>query len=135
MRRTTAALALALIVLGCGSPNPLSDRVELLTGIQSCYAGGQSPTDGGLLVPDPEYGTRFDGRGPVMWPVGYTGRRLSTGEIQVLNTSGDVIAATGRQYRFSPVPPQGGDADQVMGRVGAVPVCDSYPWDFEEAGE
>jgi hypothetical protein len=132
MRGSTGTFALALFLLGCGSPNPLSDQVELLTGIEACYAGGQSPTNGGLLLPDPKYGTRFDGQGPVMWPVGYTGRRLSNGDVEVLNTTGGVVATTGKRYRFSNVPEHGGEAGRVMAEVGAVPVCDSYPWDFEE---
>jgi hypothetical protein len=133
MRSTATSLVIALVVLGCDSTYPASEQVGLLTGVQSCYAGGQSPTNGGLLVPDPQFGTRFDGQGPVMWPVGYTARRLRTGEIAVLNTSGGLVATTGKRYRYSPVPEQPGEAGRVMARVGAIPVCDSYPWDLEEA--
>jgi len=127
MRPVTATLALTLFVLGC-SPSKgqgvEGEPVEILTGVEACYAGGQSPNDHGLLVPDPEFGTRFDGRGPVMWPVGYTGIRLAEGHVAVLNAQGGVVATTGKTYSFSPVPGQPGAA------LGAVPVCDSYPWDF-----
>lgn len=128
MRRTTAALALGLCLLGCG---PAGDQVPLLTGIEACWAGGQSPSYAGVLVPDPEYGTRIDGR-PVMWTVGYTGRRLPTGEIAVLNTSGEVIATTGKAYAISPVPPQRDEARSLLQRLNAIPAPDCYPWDFVE---
>jgi hypothetical protein len=36
---------------------------------------------------------------PVMWPGGYTGRRVGV-EVQVLNEAGDVVATTGRRYRI-----------------------------------
>jgi hypothetical protein len=141
MRRVTT-LALALVLLGCGSrvgANAESEAasaalagepVALLTGVEACYAGGQSPNDGGLLVPDPDFGTRFDGRGPVMWPVGYTGVRLAGGQVAVLSGQGGLVATTGKEYNFSPVPQQAGEAGEVIARVGAVPVCDGYPWDF-----
>jgi hypothetical protein len=128
MRRLIATLALAMSILGCGSG--ASDEVGLLTGVQACYAGGQSPGDEALLVPDADFGTRFEGRGPVMWPEGYTGSRLDGGQVAVLNTAGGLVATTGKRYSFSPVPPQAGEAGEVIARVGAVPVCDGYPWDF-----
>jgi len=133
MRSIAKAFVIALLALGCESSYPASEQVELLTGVEACYAGGQSPINSGLLIPDPQYGTRFDGQGPVMWPVGYTARRLRTGEIAVLNTSGRVVATTGKRYRYSDVPEHPGEAGRVMERTGAIPVCDSYPWDLEEA--
>jgi hypothetical protein len=132
MRRIATGLPLALFLFGCGSPNPLSDRVELLTGIEACFAGGQQPSYAGVLVPDPEFGTRIEGKGPVMWPVGYTGRRLPAGEIQVLNTSAEVVATTGRAYAISPAPQQGEEAQELLERVGAIAAPDCYDWDIEE---
>jgi hypothetical protein len=131
MRRVTTTLALGLCLLGCGPSVLPGDRVALLTGVEGCYAGAQSPSYAGVLVPDPEYGTRIDGR-PVMWTVGYTGMRLPTGEIAVLNTSGEVIATTGKAYAISPAPFQPGEAGRLLQRLNAIPAPDCYPWDFVE---
>jgi len=62
MRTMTATLALALCLLAC---TPSGDPVELLTGVEACYAGGQQPSYAGCLVPDQEYVTRIDGKGRV----------------------------------------------------------------------
>jgi|SRR5215212_4124815 len=127
MRRFTATFALALLLLlGCDATS--TDRVELLTGLDSCYAGAQSPNFGGLLISDPEYGTRIDGR-PVMWPSGYTGRRVGT-EVEVVDQSGNLVARTGREYRISPAPVPGGEAGLLFERIGAVGAPNCYPWDF-----
>ena len=74
-------------------------RIELLTGVDACYAGGQQPTYAGVLVADPQYGTRIDGKGPVVWPSGYTGSRLAGGQIAVLDCSGNVVATDGQGIR------------------------------------
>ena len=100
MRRVVTALGLAFALVACGLiPGP----VNLLTGIEVCYAGGEQPEFQGLLIPDPEYGTRIAGKGPVMWPVGYTGRRLVGGQVVVLDGSGTVVGTTGRVYVMAPV--------------------------------
>jgi len=142
MRRLTTTLALALFLLGCSSrigtnpesaaasATPAGDAVELLTGLDACYAGGQSPSYAGVLIPDPEYGTRIDGKGPVMWPSGYTGLRLADGHVQVLDVSGHVVATTGREYAISPAPHPGGEAGQLMDRIGAIAAPTCYSWDF-----
>ena len=122
MRPVTTSLALALCLLGCG----WGERVELLTGVDpnNCYAGGESGITS-LLVVDPEHGTSFDGR-PVMWPDGYTGRRL-LGEVEVLDAEGNVRATTGRTYHISYAPaPEGAEA---LNAFPAAVHCD-YPWDF-----
>jgi hypothetical protein len=129
MRTMTATLALAMCLLAC---TPSGDPVELLTGVEACYAGGQQPSYAGVLVPDQEYGTRIDGKGPVMWPVGYTGLRLRTGEIAVLDRSGNVVATTGKAYAISPAPPQQEEAQRLLERIGAIAAPDCYPWDLEE---
>lgn len=102
----------------------------MLTGVDSCYAGAQSPAYMGVLVPDPEYGTRIEGRGPVMWPSGYTGSRQADGQVAVLDGSGNVVATTGREYAISPAPDPGGEAGALMDRIGAIAAPNCYPWDF-----
>lgn len=96
--RIITTLALAFCLLGCGAKPPPGDPIELLTARLGCYAGGEG---GGtaLLVADPKYGTSFSGR-PVMWPVGYTARRVGT-EVMVLDGDGNVKATTGRTYHIS----------------------------------
>jgi hypothetical protein len=57
----------------------------------------------GLLIVDPEYGTAAqngDGTHPLIWPLGFTARRLAGGEVEVLNRYGDVVATTGKKYNF-----------------------------------
>ncbi len=133
MRRGTG-LALALLLLGCGSERLPSQPIELLTGIQACYAGGARPAYAGVLQPDPVYGTRF-GRKPAMWPVGYTGVLLAGGQVVVLNAGGDLVATTGKAYAITPVPEHGGEAGMLLARIGGIGVCDSYAWDLEEVPE
>jgi hypothetical protein len=127
MHRLTATVALALCLLGC---SPEGERIELLTGVDSCYAGAQSPGYAGVLVPDPEYGTRIEGKGPVMWPSGYTALPLDGGQIAVLDGSGNIVATTGREYAISPAPRPQGEAGELMDRIGAIAAPNCYPWDF-----
>ena len=140
VRRVTTTLALALFLIGCGSAAPVgktaapSDMpseapaggpVTLLTGVDSCWAGGAWGSEG-LLVADPEYGTRFDGK-PAMWPLGYTGRRVGS-EVEVL-FDGQVVATTGRRYYFSQARVSQPENVQRMASLGAVPVGDcGYAW-------
>ena len=129
MRRIATTLALALSLVGCGLiPGP----VRLLTGIEACYAGGEHPVFQGVLVPDPEYGTRIAGKGPVMWPVGYTARRagLRWGPIEVLDRAGNVVATTGRAYMMAPVPNQREEAQRLLDSAGAIASPDCYGWDL-----
>jgi hypothetical protein len=105
MRRITTTLALALCLLGCTS------EVKLLTGGHGgCSIGGTAPMSIlGVLIADPRTGTalRVDpamavewgheiagSTLPVMWAPGFTGRRLPSGEVEVLS-AGEVIVATG----------------------------------------
>ena len=71
---------------------------DLLTGDLGCYAGGEGGPTAPLRV-DARYGTSFDGR-PVMWPAGYTARRVGT-EVVVLDGDGNVKATTGRTYHIA----------------------------------
>jgi hypothetical protein len=69
----------------------------------------------GLLIADPGYGTAArdeHGVHPLIWPVGYTARRLAGGEVEVLNRNGAVVATTGRRYEFW-APTWGGDGEPV----------------------
>jgi hypothetical protein len=109
VRRVITTLALALFVVGCGP-------VALLTGgTESCSIGGVAPMSiVGVLIADPQSGTaiRVDPSQtqwgpaipgmtlPVMWPPGYTGRRLVNGEVEVLR-AGEVVLTTGRRVALS----------------------------------
>jgi hypothetical protein len=127
VRRVVTALGLAFGLVGCSLiPGP----VNLLTGIEACYAGGEHPEFQGLLIPDPDYGTRIAGKGPVMWPVGYTGRRLVGGQVLVLDRSGTVVATTGRVYMMAPVPNQREEAQRIMDSTGAIGSPNCYGWDL-----
>jgi hypothetical protein len=82
--------------------------VDLLTD------NGNAPTAGcytnsaqGPLLVDPRYGTaiidsdvRATAPVPVMWRVGFTGRRAGS-ELEVLDPHGNVVATTGRAYRIA----------------------------------
>ena len=77
------------------------------------------------LVADAEHGTTFNGP-PVVWPRGYTGRRVGS-EIEVLSAGGNVRATTGRRYFISRayIDPLATD------RYPAAMDC-PYAWDFGE---
>jgi hypothetical protein len=123
MRQLTIALAIALCLLR--SDPIFFYNVPLLTGADSCYAGGQSPSYAGVLIPDVQYGTRIAGKGPVMWPSGYTGVRLAGNQVAVRDTSGSVVATTGREYAIAPAPGQ-----EARKRIGAIAAPQCYAWDF-----
>src|SRR5258708_17076203 len=108
MRLASVTFGLALCLMGCGL-GPGGDPVQLATGVGEFPV----PADGstacitydnvGLLIADPETGTAAQGDygiRPLIWPVGYTARRLAGGEIVVLNGKGNVVATTGRKYQF-----------------------------------
>jgi hypothetical protein len=106
MRRASATLALALCLLGCGSVVLPGEPVQLLTGAMpfdedECSGNGDAVSQ--LLV-DPEYGTTLAGypdtRAPVMWPPGFTGRRVGS-EVVVVDPNGNAVATTGHSYRIS----------------------------------
>jgi hypothetical protein len=65
-------------------------------GFFSCYTSGT----GGELVTDPDTGTAIiEGNGrrvAVTWPLGWTGRS-SGAEVEILDSSGKVVARTGTQ--------------------------------------
>lgn len=138
--QVTVVIAVGLIVLGCfaASPptgsnpsvHPSPGSVELLTGDTGCYAGGEQGA-AGVLVVDPEYGTRFNGR-PVLWPTGFAGVRVGS-EVEVRNAAGNAVARTGQAYYISvaaahwPI-----ETAELVAATGAYPaaVLCGYPWDF-----
>ena len=124
--RAITALALAMCLAGCDSEDSSGGPVELLTGVDSCYAGGAGGTVGPLIA-DPDYGTRFNGK-PAMWPLGYTGFRVGS-EVAVVDAAGRVVATTGRRYYFSQAFVSKPENVKLMMSLGAVPVgyC-GYAW-------
>ena len=107
----TIVVALGLCLAGCGLLPSQSDRVQLITGPPNhdgCFAANVA----GLLVVDPTYGTAIvsndlpsmiplsDVPMTVAWRPGFTARR-SGSEVEVLDPQGNVVAMTGRSYRFS----------------------------------
>ena len=117
MPRIAATLALAWCLLGCGpvslQPPPSGEPVELLTYDDRCHDQAAE----GMLVPHRRHGTDISvlpsdiaddwpsGKAglsdvPVQWPRGFTGVRLAGGEVAVLDTAGNVVATTGRNYRL-----------------------------------
>lgn len=128
MRLATTTLALASCLLGCQLV--AHEPVRLLTGVNGCYAGGETGMKGRLVV-DRDYGTRFNAV-PVMWPVGFTAVRVGS-EVEVLDTAGKVIATTGREYYISRgyvSSPEGARLESI-GAFPAAANC-GYPWDFVE---
>ena len=69
-----------------------------------------APCARGQLVTDPTYGTAIVEHVrlmPVMWPPGYVGRQIGS-DIEVLDTSGQVVARTGNLVQL-PVGYSGSD--------------------------
>lgn len=103
MRRLTATLALQLCLLGCGSKAPPGEPVQLLTGVLPFDQDECSPVQAAQLYVDPQYGASLGlpwdlaVRTPVMWPPGFTGRRVGS-EVVVLDPIGNVVATTGQTY-------------------------------------
>jgi hypothetical protein len=102
------------------SPAPSSNIVKLATAEGDLPAPSDltapCPYDHsnvGLLMVDPESGTAAqtrDGTHPLIWPLGFTGRQLAGGGVEVLSRNGGVVATTGNQYNFwGPDWPRGAD--------------------------
>lgn len=95
-------LALALCLLGCNAlarPEPIEVRTSDTDTLDGCYLAGTAAE----LILDPNAGLawRFgpDDIRPVIWPRGYTARRVGS-EIQVVNRDGLVIVRSGRVVEF-----------------------------------
>jgi hypothetical protein len=94
----TILLALALGLLGCDGVVLPWDQVALRTSETDtppdCFLSGRE----GELIVDPELGLAWradpDDIRPVIWPRGYTGRRVGS-EVEVLDRDGRVVATTG----------------------------------------
>ena len=105
LRGMAVAACLAMSLLGCGRAVETAAGAQLLTGeitgmAGACYADVTGHKS--LLSYDPIDGTAiFDGRQliPVMWPVGYTAR-MAGEQLEVLDTSKQVVATTGRSYNL-----------------------------------
>lgn len=129
MRRGFTTLALALLVLGCSAPT--GNPVELLTASTGCYLGGEQAIEDELLA-DPEYGTRFHGM-PVVWPLGFTGVQMVSGDVVVMDAAGDVVATTGRRYGIAFAYPEE-KARRLKETIGAYAAAVNCPYahDFYE---
>ena len=109
MRRIIAGAAVVIVLLGWAAwAHPWAPAVPLLTGVsaEGCFAGGE-PGQTGSLLPDAQFGTSFKGQ-PVMWPDGFSARRAGD-QVAVLNSSGQVVATTGRLYHISRAPLANGE--------------------------
>lgn len=127
MRRIAFAVGVGLSLLGCSDVAPAT--VALLTGSTDCYAGGEQGR-AGVLVVDPEYGTRFNGM-PVLWPTGFTGVRIGS-EVEVRDPAGNAVATTGKPYYISVASVGFSETRKLVEEVGAYPaaVLCGYEWDF-----
>ena len=88
---------------------PSGAPVVLLTDAGSSMQGGCFLNFiEGELVTDPVAGTAIvgpnggstDGRYPVMWPAGWTGRRTWFSNVEVLNPRGEVVVRTGTRVHL-----------------------------------
>lgn len=134
VRRGTVTLALVVCLAGCAGSG-------LLTGATGpCGWAGPTPVLHGVLLADREFGTvvrveTFDMTYPVgapadgdivpvMWPSGFTGNRLSSGEVEVRDLDGNVVAVTGGSVSLGAPGPR-----NVLGGLsypadhGAFPTC------------
>ena len=102
-RLISSIFALALVLLGCDALAG-SGRIDVRTSdtdapVAQCYLAGAAAE----LVLDPGVGVAWkfgpDDIRPVIWPRGYTARRVGS-EIQVLNREGTVIARSGSRVEF-----------------------------------
>jgi hypothetical protein len=132
--RAIAALALATCLAGCtflgpsaepGASTLSGEPIELATGDTSLPEGCYLDYTVYRLVPDPEFGTAGElwlsstpdgpeerlATVPLLWPRGYTARRLAGGEVIVLNRVGEVVATTGQNILLS------GSKATTMGQV------------------
>ena len=88
-------LVSVLVLVGC-APESVSLLTDTAHEKPQCYASSTT----GLLVVDPKYGTGLTAGAPVvMWPRGFTGRRLGS-EVEVLSPTGNVVAITGKTYQI-----------------------------------
>lgn len=108
-----AVLVVGALILGSfGAPVPLLTN----SGEPVCDLDGTT----GMLIVDPKAGTAIvqedhgQGTVPVVWPAGYAARK-SGDQVEVLDTTGHVVARTGQRYFIG-----GGVADGWL-------ACGLYP--------
>lgn len=104
MKRVVSAVALGLVVTGCGL---FAERVQLVTGVPTVEQGNSGQTGcflwhvDGRLIFDPSFGTGIlsdtVGTVPVAWRPGFTARRAGA-EVEVLDANGNVVAITGQRF-------------------------------------
>ena len=108
MDRVRALLAVCVLAAVAACSESVGIPTALLTGSdpRACWAGAEPHVEGRLLV-DARYGTSLDGV-PVIWPTGYSGIQLTSGEVAVMDHEHKVVATTGKRYRlasaYSPSP-------------------------------
>jgi hypothetical protein len=128
MRRVATTFALALCLLGCGSKAPPGEPVQLLTGVMP-FDQDECSHDFWIaseLLVDPQFGTALAGwndgtRIPVMWPPGFSARRVGS-EVVVVDTNDKLVATTGQSYSIAGNPLyQTADGEHGIFRRGYVP--------------
>lgn len=124
MRRTVSALVLALSLVGCGSQQrvPLGTVDVLIP--DSCWLLYRVVD----VAADATAGTVDKATGePMLWPSGFTGWRVGS-EVEVHDTTGNVVLTTGARYRISPANnggPWNPDTGwSIVGCVKPCPDCD-----------
>jgi hypothetical protein len=117
MKRLGVAMLVAVSLFGCSSkpsdvphPAPSGDPVQLVVGAMPFDADECTPgTIVARLVADGHDGTSLDVFAnyttsttsmPVMWPPGFTGRRVGS-EVVVVDPDGNAVATTGQSYLLS----------------------------------
>ena len=104
MRPEFAIATLAFALVGCSVQPVVGEPVDL-----AIRTGGFTPACHlnnieGTLVPHAEAGVAIVEFGgprtlPVLWPEGFTAQRVGD-VVEVFNQDGELIAQTGRRYRF-----------------------------------
>jgi hypothetical protein len=111
---TVVALAgVTAILVAFGGGVPLHTGPAASLAIAGCYL---SPIRGELTL-DAAGGMTFDapyGRGPVVWPFGYTARRAGA-QVTVRNAQGEIVARTGESVELWVGPPGDGGRYVVCG--------------------
>ena len=115
-------LCLAVLLLGCESPVTTSHPVLLVTDPEPVASGEVLGCllnwEVGELVAHPMGGTALKESSavvPLVWPAGYTGRRVE-GILEISDAGGRPVARTGERYKMW----------RTDGRPGFV-VCDVAP--------
>jgi hypothetical protein len=103
MRQLATTLVLALSVIGCGFTRPDVGLHQDLLDLKDCFPEtfivGQLVADSTIAIQDD--------RGVItslIWPSSYSLRwspGFLTGQFEVLDDTGTLVAATGRRYRIS----------------------------------